>query len=388
MAKRNDIDTESEIINSLLLAAKGGEFKIVWTIIGTESHPRKTYLINVIPENRRWGIIHQAVYWEGKGKEVLRTLLAIPGCDINSRTKACTSECGDTSRQTPAQVADAYRYTNVRAILDSATMPKDSLVHTLQPYENYNEQAALGLLTVTLAAYKKTFHPSPIDPNKDIVTVLADIWRDLLSSDVRWKAIRDAVADAVYIINEENSNNIKKSENTEQLFLSIIQTYTLEENYMYTYLNMAFRRQSQTNYSPTGDDLALGPYAVVYQMLLLFWPMVPKENRTTYRKMMLLKEDCDKYTIGTKFVWQSVVSSSTVLAKAVPFPTCSGVKGEYSILFTIDNSTSSSWQPRNIENYASYMEHERTYPAGARFVVTGRSKKGGDIHVNLRLLQK
>lgn len=155
---------------------------------------------------------------------------------------------------------------------------------------------------------------------------------------------------------------------------------------MYTYLNMAFRRQKETGYMPTGNDLSLGPYAVVYQMLLLFWPDLSRESRTSYRKMFLTKTDADHYQLGRRFVWQSVVSSSTTMQCAIAFPTC-GPDGDQSVVFTIDNKANSPWQPRNIELYATYMEHERTYPAGSRFIVTGRTSRGSDLHISLKLLQ-
>ncbi|WAQ96007.1 hypothetical protein MAR_028697 [Mya arenaria] len=384
MSVKNDIENESKVIADLLTAARDGQWDHVWGILGTPDAPRKSYLINVIPENRRWGVIHQAVYW--RNHNVMRKILGFKTCDRKAKTKACTSECGDTSRQTPLEVAVSYGYTDIKSIIrKNGKDLNDTPVQTFQLYESYNEQWALGLLSVTLAAYKNSFHPSPIDKTKNMVSILADVWTSMHQSEERWQTIRDIVADSVYIVCEDNSDRIKASKSLHDFFLSIIQTYTEEENYMYTFLSMALRRQCHTNYS--GDDLALGPYAVVYQMLLLFWKKVPRENRQTFRKMMLTQQDCDKYQVGTKFVWPSVISSSTNLQSAVPFPTC-GASGDRSVIFTIDNSTPSCWKPRNIEKYATYMEHERTYPAGARFVVTGRTQKNEDIHVALRLLVK
>ena len=71
-------------------------------------------------------------------------------------------------------------------------------------------------------------------------------------------------------------------------------------------------RQTSSKYKPTGDDLALGPYALMYQMLLLFWDKVSSESGISYHQMNMVKvkEDLDMYTEGTVFYWQSVVSSS------------------------------------------------------------------------------
>ena len=381
MSEKNIIEKESKIINYLVFCAKHGKWTEVWKVIGTSSKPVKFYLINVIPEKRRWGILHQAVYWNDA--DAVRRLLSFPSCDRELKTKLCD----ETEPSTPVEVADSMGHGDVKELLKGQKISDDTDVPTYQPYASYSEQWGLGLITITLAAYKNTFHPAPIDPSKDILNILRDIWTDMQASAERWTTIRDTVADAVYAVCIENSKHVKKSKSLDEFCKSVIMTYTLEENYMYTFLNMAFRRQKQDGYAPTGQDMGLGPYAVVYQMLLLFWPRIPKESATTYRRMLLTEADSQKYQVHTKFVWQSIVSSSTHLQKAIPFPTC-GASGEQSVIFTIDNRTSSPWQPRNIEAFATYVEKERTYPAGARFVVTSRAVKNGDVHVGLRLLEK
>ena len=369
----------------LVSSAKAGQWENVWKVLGEPEKPLRDRLFNVIPENRRWGILHQAVYWNNQA--ILQKLLKYQACDTETLAKQCTSECGRTDGMNAEQIAQAYGYTKMSGILSKH---KNGITTqqaaTFQSVDNYTQGEGLGLLTVSLAAYKKTFHPTPIDPNKSVITILGDVFNDINCSDHRWKEVRDKVCDAVYVVCEDNYNKIKKSKNRHEFFQAIINTYTMEENYMYTYLNMAFRRQKETTYLPTGSDLSIGPYAVMYQMLLLFWPELKREHRKTYRKMLLTKEDCDQYVNGKRFVWQSIVSSSTELQSAIPFPTC-GPEGEQSVIFTIDNRASSQWQPRNIEKYAQYMEHERTYPAGAKFQVTGRTIKGSDIHIYLKLLQ-
>ncbi|KAL4231317.1 hypothetical protein ACF0H5_008897 [Mactra antiquata] len=285
------------------------------------------------------------------------------------------------------EIAKAYKYTEVAKVLEKHT----NKVHrqpitTFLLADEYTHNKGLGLIAITLAAYKQTFHPKPIATNTSLIDVLEAVYNDLSKSEERWHEIKEKVCDTVYVICQENYEKIKSSSTRDEFFKAVINTYTAEENYMYTYLNTAFRRQRMKHYRPTGDDLALGPYAVVYQMLLMFWNKLPRERRTTYRKMLLSNADLNKYDVGISFVWQSIASSSTKLQCAIPFPTC-GPKGDKSVIFTIDNSEDSCWQPRNIEKYARYMEHERTYPAGAKFKVIGRIIKGSDVHVALKLLK-
>lgn len=63
--------------------------------------------------------------------------------------------------------------------------------------------------------------------------------------------------------------------------------------------------------------------------------------------------------------------------------------GDENILFKIENSSECPWQPRNIEKYAKYMEKERVYPAGAKFLVTKRTQDTRTRHqteISLKLV--
>ncbi|KAL3855257.1 hypothetical protein ACJMK2_014473 [Sinanodonta woodiana] len=130
----------------------------------------------------------------------------------------------------------------------------------------------------------------------------------------------------------------------------------------------------------------MGPYAVMYQILLLFWGELKRENVITYRKMLLTGHDLEKYQVGVKFTWLAFISSSVDVAKATQFPTFSGAKGEHKVTFTIVNTMDSMYQPRNIESHAKFDENERVYPAGAKFVVTQRCQHQEMIDAKLELL--
>lgn len=383
-SEKNTIENDAEHIDKLVASAKHGNWENVWKILGTPESPKQSRLINVIPENRRWGVLHQAVYWNDK--DVLQRLLRFGSCDSEMKAKQCTSECGPTSGMNAREIAEAYKYQEMADIISNHECKLDQQpIPTLLPAKGYSQRQGLCLIAITIAAYRKTFHPQPIDKNKSIIVVLRDVFNNIMTSDPIWKEVKEKVCDTVYVVCKENYRKIKQSKTRDDFFETIIDTYTAEENYMYTYLNTAFRRQRVKHYRPTADDLALGPYAVMYQMLLLFWNKLPRERLTTYRKMLLSAADIAMYQVGKTFIWQSIASSSTILRCAVPFPTC-GPEGDKSVIFTIDNSTDNTWQPRNIEKYARYMEHERTYPAGAKFKVTGRTTNGSDIHVSLKLL--
>ena len=295
------------------------------------------------------------------------------------RAKRCTSECGDTSGMCALEIARAYKYPDMDRVLSAHT--NNILAQRLPTFQT---QPYLGLLSNTIAAYKSTFHPGYISPLKSNVEILNDIWKDIESNTARFETVKKQVCDAMHIVSTANAEMIQCTTTKEDFYKKIVKAYTIETNYLYNYISMAMRRQTSTNYKPTGDDLALGPYAVMYQMLLLFWDKLSSESGTTYRQMKMVKEDLDMYSEGTVFYWQSVVSSSKEEVNAQSFPTVENVAGDKIVLFIIDNSAQCAWQPKNIEKYASHSETERTYPAGAKFRVT-KAQHFCDINYQVKL---
>ena len=384
----NTIEEEANDVKNLVEAARNGKWDNVWSILGEPTNVKKAYLTNAIPENRRWGVLHQAVYW--KKPEVLKKLLQFKAIDTKTKVKKCMSECGPTDAMTALEIADKYGYESMRSILWNHCMSSvyETTIPTFQPYDKYNDNTGLCLLSVTLSSYKQAFHPAPVDPNKSVMNVLCDIFKDLCTNKDRWQKVRDVVADAVYPVSTKESRSISECQCREEFFSQVVSAYTEEHNSIYSFLNMAFRRQKQTDYRPSGDDLAVGPYCVMFQILLLFWKNIEAENRQTYRKMKLSMEDSEQYQLGTKFVWHSIVSSDLKRNHTHVFPT-QGTSGPVTVLFTMDNSAACLWQPKNIEELAVYKETERTYPAGAKFIVTKRATdEDGVVCVGLKLLPK
>ena len=205
-------------------------------------------------------------------------------------------------------------------------------------------------------------------------SVVADVFIDMNSNDARW--LNEDFDSAIERLNE--------CESRESFYETMINTYTKKENYLYTILNTALRRQRGHNYRPTASDLAFGPYILVYQMLLVHWDNLERETAPTYRKMVMHTQDQQRYKVGRDFIWPSFVMSSVVKEKAQSFPTF-GPPGEHSVMFTIDNRCQSDWRPRNNESYAQFHENDRVYPAGATFVVTSRTQSGNDVYIGLKL---
>lgn len=382
---RNNVQEEAELVEELVLSAKLGKWEKVWEILGSPHSPNHAHLLNVIPQSRRWCVLHQAIYWNDA--EVLRRLLKYKSCDSGIRAKKCLSECGRTDKMTAVEIAECFKRTEMAAILRERLFNTvlDQQIPTFHPSENFDEDLSQSMILITLSSYKKAFYPRPVDPNRSVFNLLCDIYLDLERHPNRWKEVKDIVADAVYTVNDEKANAISKCSTKEEFYGQVVNCYTDENNAIYRFLNMAFRRQRKNGYRPTGEDLAMGPYCVMYQILLLFWDDLPPESSNTYRKMLMRKEDADKYQDGTTFVWLAIVSSAIEEYHTHAFPT-SGPTGDVDVMFEIDNSQQCKWQPRNIEKHATFKETERTYPAGGKFRVMRRRKDGDGIRICLKLI--
>ena len=367
----------------MVFAAKEGNFEKAFEILGTPEDPKKSYLINVIPESRRWGILHQAIHWNNM--PVVKKLLQYDACDNDLPTKYCKFDNGDVGVKTTAAIARMYGHKKMEDwLMDNYSNQGDGLLETFQ---QCGRSKGIQLFSVTLAAYKNTFHPDLIDPSLSLMDIMEAIFKDVNESEQRLKAVKEQVLEAVRGVSEQAYKTLAKSSSREEFYMSLINVYTAEakSDFLYAILSSVMRRQKERNYCPAGKDLSLGPYILMYQIVLMFWPGLKKENGTTYRKMLLKDEDLGRYVPDTKFKWPSFVSSSTFLKNTEAFPTTDSAAGNNSVYFVIDNKSESQWKPRDIHKYADLIENERIYPAGAEFLITRKELRNEGTYVYMTL---
>lgn len=380
-SKLISIEDDHKDMTLLLKSAKSGKWEEIWNILD-----KKPYMINCCPENCRWTVLQQAVWWNDSS--VVKRLLQLPTIDTYAKAKEGKSEIGDDGGLTAFEIAEKFKYTEVSSLLNSFVCGIEN--HEIDTFHSYDDESAL--LRITLAAYKNTFHSSTIDSKKSMNDILKFIFESMNTTE-KWTTIRDKISESVFMTFCDHSQRIKQikaSESREKFFCAVVNVYTQEESRFYNYVNTALRRQRSGEFKPTAADLALGPYIVVYQVLLTFWDKLDKEPNRTYRRMLLSKNDLNKYKKGHKFTWLSFVSSSTDRDNINIFPTgIPGNKGcDHPTLFIIDNnSCSEDLQPRNIETLAKYQgEKERVYPAGSRFLVNDRTDKTSETEIYLTLI--
>ena len=97
IATMPDIVGDNAALAEAVKAAKWGDFNTALSILRS-----KPYLINCIPENRSWGVLHQAVWWNKP--DIVKKILKIIPCDAEIKTKKARNNDAPPS-STPMQVA-------------------------------------------------------------------------------------------------------------------------------------------------------------------------------------------------------------------------------------------------------------------------------------------
>ncbi|VDI68805.1 Hypothetical predicted protein [Mytilus galloprovincialis] len=377
----NGIEEESTKVKEMVFSARQGKWDTVFSILKSNPH-----LMNAIPEGRRWGVLHQAVWWNKL--EVLQKLLSINSCDSRVRTKETMSEVGETGGCTPYEISQIYGYTDMGKLLEqhSNTLTTENQLQDL-PTFHYQisdvQLSDLGLLRTTLASYRQTFCPFTINNDKPLSGVMEEIFKHVNSNE-NWSTVKAKLCDSLYPVCKPAFEILKATKTKEELYAKIVNVYTNENTKLYIYLNNALRRQEERLYRPTANDLGLGPYILMFHLLLMYWNELIPETGITYRRIIVKDTDCRRYQKGAQFVWLSFITSSVDLANAEPFPLCVP-KGKHKIIFVFNNETPSRWQPRNIEKYAEFVEGKRVYPAGVEFIVTERLENDDTTEVRLEL---
>lgn len=188
----------------------------------------------------------------------------------------------------------------------------------------------------------------------------------------------ERISSAISAFDRASCDELKRESTDESKFhAAIVRLYS---GSIYSRANMALTREGQEHYKATGDDLAIGPYDLMLDILLFYWGDLKAVSDTTYRGMDLSDSDLTKYSKGTQFVWLGFVSSSLDRSVATRFG---------NTIFEISNDTNDAtlWRPRDISSYSYFpSEKEALYPAGAEFEVTQTCKQDGINVIKLKLM--
>ena len=380
--KPEDIAEISKEVKELVRAAKFGEWPIVWSIIGTPEKPKKSYLINCIPEDRRWSTLHQAVYFNNVG--IVKQLIRHKECDPEVQTKSGASE--GEGYETPSDIATLKKYDVITKLF---TDLKSSVVK-INPPPFASEEFGLQmrkdgpvLMMIAMANYKETFHPNHIASGTTFMSMIKSVFEHV-DSGTNWMKARGKLKESFYSLDKDQRNRLLQS-NTKKLFYeSVLHIYTTESYNIYREANGCLRRQAVSTYTPSGFDLSLSPYIVLLQAIALFWPGLTKKSCSTYRCVGMNMAEVELYEPGTIITWPAFTSSSydKDVARKFPVDMPSNLQR---IMFEIDNTATCVWQPRLVEKLSEWeKEKEVMHPAGAMFKVV--SKQLDPYVIKLELL--
>lgn len=167
------VDQDSRDINDMARNAKYGQWSDVYAILD-----RKPYLINCIPEYRKWAALHQAAWWGNQA--AVEKLLKYPSCDSEVRTRGGEfwPECTLAS-----QIAQKKNFPNIESILVNNMKHVRGLrfggkIPTFVTAQDgvKMDKEGLPLLLLTLANYKQTFHPANIGVHEAFSKLLNEVY--------------------------------------------------------------------------------------------------------------------------------------------------------------------------------------------------------------------
>lgn len=369
-----NVEEDARDVSRMVLAAKNGEWAAVFRILD-----RKPYLINCIPEDRAWGALHQAAWYEDE-KNVTK-VLSYQTCDSEIKTKQDRSNESGPGK-TPLWIARNLRpNARVAGVLDKFNREERAkrFGGTIPTYVTAiagkkMDKSGLPLLLLSLANYKQAFHPGTVSPQEAFTSLLKDVFK-YVDGPSHWEYAMNKTSSSICAFDKAAADFLStdvpfaKTTAEQRFFARTVKLYT--KDHIYREVNESLRREGQKgSYKPTGYDLALCPYTLLLDVLLFYWDELNPVSATTFRGMTLSSSDLNQYAKGTQFVWLNFVSTSLDMSAAIGFAG--------NTLFEIANDTTglaSAWRPRNLSHplhdiHEYPHEKEALYPAGAEFEVT------------------
>lgn len=355
----------------MVLASKKGQWDLVWQTLD-----KKPYLVNCIPEERAWSVLHQAIY-HGR-LETVRKLVEDYEADINICTKPDKDKIATIGTNSLALAyildrKDIFDYLlKYEITVKSAVKGEDisyfrlHTVGTVDPFRNY------PLLHLTFTSYKSFISPGlSLQPNqtKHLVHLLPSV-----NAFTKWEDAKHKICNTLYSIDRQQSESLRKAKSRSEFYREVIRMYTTESD-VYKLLTPALIKQPRTPYKPLANDLALGPFAVMLTAILFKWDQLKPFHGITYRGVHA--DVTSKYEVGQTFLFLHFISTSKRKATAEEFRKPSGT------LFIFDNGNN-AWGPREIKKMSDHPgEDECLFPLGAEFKVVSVKKIEREIHLQL-----
>ena len=367
-----NVDQDNEDLENAVTAAKYGNWTTCLAIIN-----RKPYLINCIPGTRSWAILHQAVYWNNI--EVTRQLLDIDTCDALVKTRECRAHDAAVG-STPVKVAVSLG--NRKEVQDIIQKHCDNernnrfeykTPHQISGKEGEKIADHLPLFYKAVVMFKRSLLSPHSCPDDHLKNLLEEIMKEMKEETTDWTDVRKQLYRSLYPIDRGMADAIVITGTQEQMFIKIIEIYTM--NHYYRTINHAIAKDFGTKIVPDAEDLAIALYDLMLDAVLFCW----KDNRLnpntseTYRgiDVKIPKEDKPLFQSRKKIMFTHFVSSSKQCSVAKERFARDRKTGKYGTIFVIKSAEDSHYRPKYVEHFTAVTgEYECIFPVGAEFVVT------------------
>ena len=216
------VENNTKDIGQLVLAAKGGSWDDVFAILG-----KKTNLVNCIPEDRAWATLHHAVCWQNE--DAVQKLLECLACDSEVKTKQDrANEVGPG--QTALMIAQTFRKNaRIAGILEDhfKKQRSDRFVGKLPSYVTAErgqqmDKDGLPLLLLTLASYKKIFHPSQISTGQAFNSIMKEIF-GYEDTGTHWKDTKEKICFSIGVFDKHIAEKLLEHKTENDFFCKYYQ---------------------------------------------------------------------------------------------------------------------------------------------------------------------
>ena len=365
-----DIKEDNLDVEKAVSSAKFGNWSTVFDIIR-----KKPYLINCIPEQRTWAILHQAVYWNDLN--VVTQLLDFPNCDALVKTKQCRNNDANPS-STPKEVAEQMRdrpaiYSKLNYHENNVRESRFSgkITHIVQRSEGEEVVDNLPLFMLAVINYRKTLLSPGTCPATHLVDLLKQIFKE---EDHHWGGVKEKLHNAMYAVDKASADEFKSASSKTDFYGKIVHYYTTD---YHRHVNVAVSRSFDKGLPATAEDLALALYDLLLDCVLMCWTNLQKINSVVYRGVSA-KID---FKLGSEIMFTHFLSCSRSQEVAKRFA------GQNGTFLKIDNATESSNRPKYLKLYSKYpFEEECLYGIGAAFRVVKVDNSQTYRQVDLELI--
>ncbi len=352
---KKKIEEDNKDVREMVLASKYGRWPTMSDILN-----KKPHLVNCIPEERSWAILHQAVFWDNL--DVVKDILQFKTCDALIKTKK-SREGIVPAASTAIDIVNAMgaRGEIKNAISSNICNERakrfdDTINYKVSRQGNEKTFAELPLFVREMAMYKDTL----FDGEKLVKDHLIDLMKQIFKAEqhnCHWQKVQEQMLQSLYAFDKDSVDDLIHATDEVEYFRQLIRIYT--DTWVHKALNEALSREFKADYNPTAQDLAVGLYGLLLDITIVFWDQLKTTEYKTYRGVPNKYGD---FQPGKEIMFTSFISCSgdDEVAK--------GFAGSHGTLFEFVNSEDAKTRPKHIQDFSKYpSEDEYLYTIGTEF---------------------